>query len=171
MTRRPLDTARLVPIQRSEDLRGAFSTLWEKPPGDVGFGPESVHLSHNRRARTLRGLHFQKAPDAQAKLVHCVRGSAFDVVADLRSDSPTRGAWKSFSLRADSQEALWIPPGYAHGFLTLEANTVLLYLISGTYRPEAHGGIRWDDPRFAIEWPRSPLVMSKTDRNWPSFSA
>jgi dTDP-4-dehydrorhamnose 3,5-epimerase len=160
---------RLVKVDRYVDRRGGFVTPWDRAATPDGFSPDSLHFSHNPEAGTLRGLHRQTPPHEQAKLVSCVRGRVFDVVVDLRLGSPGYRQWTAFWLEPMSDDALQIPRGFAHGFLTLEPDTILCYLISGAYAPAAASGLRWDDPTLAIEWPAPPRVISDKDRNWPAL--
>lgn len=125
--------------------------------------------SFNARRGTLRGLHFQRAPHAETKLVRCVRGAVFDVAVDLRPDSPTHRRWHAVTLTADNHRQMLIPPGVAHGFLTLEDATELGYLITPAYQPDFVDGARWDDPAFAIAWPFAPLLMSPRDFAFPDY--
>ena len=157
----------MVEVETFRDARGAFTTPWERGRVNPAFQADSVHFSDNREAGTLRGLHFQEPPHEQTKLVLCLRGRAFDVAVDLRPESPERGRWSSHTLEADSGRALLVPAGHAHGFLTLEPNTLIAYVITGPYRAEAARGLRWNDPALGIEWPRSPVVISDRDRGWP----
>lgn len=162
--------ARLTTTAVFSDQRGRFVTPWDSQFDVSGFSPQSMHFSHNSQTGTLRGLHYTVSPFEQAKLVHCVRGRLFDVVVDMRENSPTFRAWESFQLDADSAQSVWIPAGYAHGFLTLEPETIVCYLISGGYQPDATQGIRWNDPAFNIQWPAiHPLVISERDCNLPDF--
>jgi dTDP-4-dehydrorhamnose 3,5-epimerase len=165
------DNVRLLPGDSFADARGRFATPWESRHTPF-FVPESAHFSHNAAPGTLRGLHYQAEPYAQSKLVHCVSGRVFDVTIDLRPESPGFKTWRAFELSAERPEALWIPAGFAHGFLTLEGGTILGYLIAGAYRPDQARGIRWDDPTFQIEWPVTPaLLISDKDRSFPDFQA
>ena len=128
--------------------------------------------SFNARAGTLRGLHFQASPHGEAKLVRCTRGAIFDVAVDLRSGSATRGRWYGQVLDAADGCALFVPVGFAHGFQTLDDASEVLYAMSAPYVGEAAGGVRWDDPAFAIDWPPEPAggrTMSDRDRSWPDF--
>jgi dTDP-4-dehydrorhamnose 3,5-epimerase len=127
-------------------------------------------VSHNAVAGTLRGLHFQAPPHEEDKLVTCVRGSLFDVLLDLRRDSPTFRSWFGVELSAGNGRSVFVPAGLAHGFQTLEDETTVLYNISAYYRPEAARGVRWDDPAFGIEWPPAETrVISERDRSFPDF--
>lgn len=127
-------------------------------------------VSHNAVAGTLRGLHFQAPPHEEDKLVTCVRGSLFDVLLDLRRDSPTFRSWFGVELSAGNGRPVFVPAGLAHGFQTLRDETTVLYNISAYYRPEAARGVRWDDPAFGIEWPPAETrVISERDRSFPDF--
>lgn len=153
-----------------EDERGGFARLVDADAFAAAGLPRSYaqhSLSTNVRAGTLRGLHLQRHPHEEAKLVRCTRGAIFDVVADLRPDSPTFGAWAGVELRSGDGRALYVPPGCAHGFQTLEPDTHVLYLIDGPYVPEAATGVRWDDPTLAVTWPLPPGPMSSRDLALP----
>ena len=118
----------------------------------------------------MRGLHFQKKPYEEAKLVNCIKGQIFDVIIDLRKNSPTYCQWVSVNLSANNQRVLYIPKGFAHGFQTLEDNTVIFYQMSEFYHPECAKGLRWDDPKFAIKWPRvKNRLISAKDRSYPDY--
>jgi dTDP-4-dehydrorhamnose 3,5-epimerase len=116
---------------------------------------------------TLRGMHFQKAPALEAKLVRCTRGAMFDVLLDLRPGSSTYGKWYGVELTADNGRMLYVPEQCAHGYQTLQQDTEMHYLTSAFYTPGAATGVRFDDPAFAIQWPLTPTVISQQDRNWP----
>jgi dTDP-4-dehydrorhamnose 3,5-epimerase len=160
----------LVDIEPHEDDRGAFARL-QCPDefASVGwpFSPAQTSLSRNPRTSTLRGLHYQLAPYGEAKLVRTVRGRMFDVAVDLRRDSPTYRRWTAAELSADNARALLIPEGVAHGFLTLEPDTDVLYQISPAFRPGHEAGVRWNDPAFAIAWPAAPSLISERDATYP----
>jgi dTDP-4-dehydrorhamnose 3,5-epimerase len=121
----------------------------------------------NRRAMTLRGLHFQVPPHGESKLVSCAHGRIFDVVVDLRPGSPTFRTWNAVELDAARADALYVPPGLAHGYLTLVDDTVVLYQMTDTHDPAAEDGIRWDDPSLGIAWPLPPAIVSARDRSLP----
>jgi dTDP-4-dehydrorhamnose 3,5-epimerase len=168
-----LDLPGLFAIEPEEiaDARGSFVRL-SCAAAFATRGLESrfvqTSLSRNHRAGTLRGLHFQQPPHAEVKLVRCIRGSLWDVVVDLRPDSPARGRWTALELSGCNRRALYIPQGFAHGFQTLEDDTEVLYEISAEYRPEAASGLRWDDPALAIDWPPAARrILSDRDRGWP----
>ncbi len=150
------------------DARGQFARLYcplEFAAAGIDFSPTQVNLSTNSEHLTLRGMHFQKPPFAEAKLVRVVRGRAWDVVVDLRP-GPTWGRWIAAELSADQMNALFLPEGVAHGFLTLAADTHILYQMGRDYMSGKADGLRWDDPNLAIEWPDKPAVLSDQDRAW-----
>ncbi len=132
---------------------------------------EQSSLSSNTRAGTLRGMHFQPDPHAEAKFVRCVRGAIFDVAVDLRADSPTRGQWFGETLSAGNGIGLYIAPGLAHGFQTLEDASDVLYQITPPYRPGLGAGVRWDDPAFGIRWPLATPFLSERDATYPDWQA
>jgi dTDP-4-dehydrorhamnose 3,5-epimerase len=158
--------------RRFEDARGWFVETWnagrESAHGISGNFCQDNH-SFSAQAGTLRGLHFQRVPHAQAKLVRCLRGAIFDLAVDLRKDSPTYRKWVSAELTAARGNQLFIPPGYAHGFLTLEADCEVAYKVDAFYAPEADGGISWNDPDIGITWPLGGLtpVLSTKDEAMP----
>jgi dTDP-4-dehydrorhamnose 3,5-epimerase len=159
--------------RRFEDERGFFASAWsEKELAALGADGRFVegNFSYNRRRGTLRGLHYQAAPFGQAKLVRCTRGSVFDVGVDLRPDSPTYGRWLGVELSAENRLMLYVPDGFAHGYLTLEDETEVLYLVTNVYAPQSGRGVRWDDPTFRIEWPDvGELIINERDRTYPDF--
>ena len=162
-----------VDPEPANDPRGAFARL--HCPDDFAraghpFTPVQTSLSRNIAAFTLRGMHFQAAPKAETKLVRVVRGRAFDVCVDLRPESPTHMRWVGFELDAENARAVLIPEGVAHGFLTLEADTDVLYQISPAFEPGHGAGVRWDDPAFAIDWPATPAVISGRDATYPDYA-
>lgn len=168
----PIAGVLLVRSEPLMDERGFFTRVYAVDElAEHGVPPlcSQISLSHNGSARTLRGLHYQQAPHAETKLVRCVAGSIFDVVVDLRDRSPTRGRWLSFVLSRDNLDALVIPEGCAHGFMTLEPDTDVLYQISTPFVPAAAAGIRWDDPGLGIAWPQQPLTISDRDRALPTM--
>ena len=160
----------VVDIEPSEDARGAFARLHcpdEFAAAGHPFVPVQTSLSRNPHPGTLRGMHYQPAPYAETKLVRAVRGRMFDVALDLRVGSPTYRRWTSVELSAENGRALLVPQGVAHGFLTLEPDTDVLYQISPAFQPGHEAGVRWDDPAFAIAWPAVPQVISERDAGYP----
>lgn len=155
-----------------EDARGAFARSYCRDAfaaAGLDFQPCQVSLSENRRPHTLRGMHWQAPPAAEQKLVRCLRGAVHDVALDLRPDSPGFGRSVAVVLSAEARNALFIPRGCAHGFLTLTDDTVIEYMIDVPCAPEHGRGLRWDDPTFAIPWPAPPMVISDRDRTWPPY--
>jgi dTDP-4-dehydrorhamnose 3,5-epimerase len=159
-----------VEAQPHADARGLFARLQcpdEFAAAGAPFTPVQTSLSRNPTAGTLRGLHYQSPPYAEAKLVRVTRGRVFDVAVDLRRDSPGYGRWTAAELSADNLVALYIPQGIAHGFLTLEPDTDVLYQIAPAYTAGHEAGVRWDDPGFAIAWPAVPQLISERDASYP----
>jgi dTDP-4-dehydrorhamnose 3,5-epimerase len=156
--------------EHARDDRGSFARFFciEEYVAH-GMDPRVAQgsVSYNSHRGTLRGLHFQAAPHMETKTVRCIKGAAFDVVADLRQDSPTRLRWVAVELRADVGNAVYIPAGCAHGFMTLEDDTWLEYLIHPAYVASAARGVRFDSPELNIKWPLPPIVVSDRDRQLP----
>jgi len=166
----PLKGLLLVKAEKHRDERGYFSRLWcdqEFPLADAPFVPRQISASYNRASGTLRGLHWQAEPQGEAKLVRATRGQIFDVAVDLRPYSPSRFKWFGAILDAESQLGLFIPRGFAHGFITLAEASEVLYLIDAPFQPELSCGARYDDPAFGVHWPRSPAIISERDLTWP----
>jgi dTDP-4-dehydrorhamnose 3,5-epimerase len=164
----------VIEVEAQRDERGFFARVWcEQELARHGLDPALAQagISFNRRAGTLRGLHFQAAPHEEVKLVRCTRGAIHDVVLDLRVDSPSAGKWAAVELTADNRRSLYIPKGVAHGFQTLTDETEVLYLLSVPYVPGAARGVRFDDPAFGISWPREVTLISERDASWPDFAA
>ncbi len=174
-TETPLAGAYIVDIQRLEDERGFFAEGW-KPQEAEALGITTVftrsNMSFNKTKGTVRGLHAQSAPHAEAKLVRCVRGAIFDVMVDVREGSPTYGQWVGEKLTAENRRMLYIPEGFLHGFQTITHLTEVFYQVAGDYTPSAEVGARYDDPLFAIDWPEEATrIFSPKDETWPSFSS
>jgi len=163
----------LVDLQKFEDDRGSFARGWcAREFAERGLPHQIVqmNISYNRRKHTLRGFHYQLAPFGEDKLLRCIRGSIFDVLIDLRPESPTYKQHLTTGLSAANQRMLVIPKGCANAFLTMEDETEATYLVSQFYTPAAERGIRWDDPSFSVEWPiTAPAIISEKDRSWPDF--
>jgi dTDP-4-dehydrorhamnose 3,5-epimerase len=169
----PLDGAWVLEPERHEDERGFFArTFCRREFAEHGLDPEVAQcsLSSSRRRGTLRGLHFQRAPHEEAKLVRCARGAIFDAIVDLRPGSPTFARSFTVLLDAEQRNLLYVPKGFAHGFLTLADDVEVCYQMSAPWAPGFEGGYRWDDPAFAIPWPEPPRVISERDRALPLLS-
>ncbi|OEJ66684.1 dTDP-4-dehydrorhamnose 3,5-epimerase [Magnetovibrio blakemorei] len=164
--------AALVEIERLEDERGYFARSFcrqEFKDAGLDFDVVQSNLSHNAAKGTLRGLHYQDAPKPDPKLVSCIRGAIFDVVVDLRKGSQTYCQWVGVQLTADNAKALFVPPGCAHGFITLCDDALVNYLMGEVYVAALARGVRWNDPAFAIDWPENPVVISERDAAYPDF--
>jgi len=164
----------LVEAAPAQDERGRFAEWWEREAfGRRGLltAIDQVSSAQNHQALTLRGMHFQCAPFEQAKLVSCSAGAVYDVIIDLRADSPTFKSWHGIELHAEDTRAIYIPAGFAHGYLTLTDASTVDYLISGKYSPVHAQGVRWNDPVFNIRWPAAPAVISPRDARYPDFIA
>jgi dTDP-4-dehydrorhamnose 3,5-epimerase len=163
----------IVEHEPAPDDRGAFTELWERDAfGRRGLftAIDQTSSAYNKAAGTLRGLHFQVAPFEQAKLVSCIAGAVYDVIIDLRPASPGFKRWFGLELRADEPRALYVPAGFAHGYLTLHDHTTVHYLIAGKYSPEHARGVRWNDPAFGIRWPAAPTVIAPRDAQYADFT-
>lgn len=160
---------RIEPEPR-HDERGFFARTYcptEFANAGISFTPTQVNLSRNTRRHTLRGLHYQDAPHGEAKLIRVTSGRIFEVVVDLRQGTPTHLNWISLELDALSANAIFIPEGCAHGFMTLEPDTDILYHMGRDYVPGHARGLRWNDPALGITWPAEPTMISPQDREWP----
>jgi dTDP-4-dehydrorhamnose 3,5-epimerase len=169
----PLSGLKIIEPDKFGDDRGYFLKSFEKKvfsEQGIDFEIAQVNHSFNLTKGTIRGMHFQIEPFAQAKLVFCQKGKAFDVAIDLRKDSATYKKWYGLELSQDSKQILYIPKGFAHGFQTLEDNTEVIYYISNEYSKGNEAGVKWNDPAFGITWLLEPTVIADKDRQWPSFS-
>jgi dTDP-4-dehydrorhamnose 3,5-epimerase len=171
-TETALKGAFVIDLEPIRDERGLFARTWCRKEFEVnGLDVTWVQssISVNSRSRTLRGMHYQASPNEEIKLVRCTMGAIYDVIVDLRPHSPTYCQHVAITLSAENHRAVYIPKEFAHGFLTLEDNSEVLYHMSEFYVPASARGFRWDDPAFDIKWPEPMLVMSEKDRTWPAF--
>ncbi len=163
----------IIELEKLEDERGFFARAWcQKEFEAQGLVSRFVqcNVSFNKKRGTLRGMHYQVAPYEEVKLVRCTRGAIYDVIIDLRPDSPTYTQWLGVELTADNYRMLYVPEGCAHGYQTLTDNAEVFYQVSQFYAPQCERGVRWDDPVFNIEWPIDhPIILSEKDRRWPDF--
>lgn len=169
----PLAGAFVITLDPFTDERGSFARSFCRHEFEAhGLPPEiaQCNISRNAKRGTLRGMHYQVAPHAEAKLVRCARGALWDVIVDIRPGSATRGQWFGVELTETNGTQLFIPEGFAHGFQTLDDDTEIFYQISNFYAPEAARGLRHDDPALKIEWPLPVASISDKDRNWPDFT-
>jgi dTDP-4-dehydrorhamnose 3,5-epimerase len=170
-----LKGAYIIEVEKIEDERGYFArSFCEHEFNDKGLNSRYVQssISFNKKRGTLRGMHRQLAPYSEVKLVNCVRGAMLDVIIDLRRESDTFKKWISIELTPENQKTLYIPEGFAHGFLTLKDDTEVYYHMSEFFKPDVACGIRFNDPAFNIEWPQTErLIISEKDQNWKNFKA
>src|SRR3990167_5063708 len=168
-----LKDAMLIDLERRGDDRGFFArTFCVDEFAANGLPTEFVqqNTSYSANKGTLRGMHFQRAPHGEDKLIRCLRGAIVDIIVDLRPDSPTFKKWEAFELNDENKRQLLVPKGFAHGFQSVSDNVEVTYLVSAKYTPSAEGGVRWNDPAFGITWPLTPTDMSDKDQNWPDFA-
>lgn len=169
-----LKGAYIIELEPMEDERGFFArSFCRKEFEKYGLNPNIVqcNISYNKKKGTFRGMHYQVKPHEEAKIVSCVRGSIYDVIIDLRPDSPTRCHWFAVELSTENFKMLYIPEAFAHGFQTLEDNTVVFYQMSEFYHPECAMGVRWDDPAFNIEWPDDARIITVKDLQYPDVNS
>ncbi|VBB05183.1 dtdp-4-dehydrorhamnose 3 5-epimerase [Lucifera butyrica] len=167
-----LEGAFLVEYEANADERGFFARTWcRREFVEQGLNPELVQcsISFNKKKGTLRGMHYQAAPYAEAKLVRCTRGAIYDVIIDLRPDSPDWRRWFGVELAVANNKMLYVPEGFAHGFITLADNTEVFYQMSAYYQPEATKGVRWNDPAFGIQWPIPVEMISRKDESYGAY--
>lgn len=173
-TETPLEGAWIIDIARIEDERGFFARTWSPDEFAArGLDPTlaQCNVAWNHRRGTIRGMHFQRSPMEEVKIVRCTRGAILDTIIDLRPASPTYCQWISVELTEDNRRMLYIPFGFAHGYQTLVDGVETYYHVSAAYSPEHASGVRWNDPRFGLRWPLEPTVISARDRDWPDFDA
>ena len=164
--------AHLIDLEKRGDDRGFFARFFcEKEFAQHGLVTRFAQINNSLTSKkgTLRGMHYQLPPSAEVKVVRCIRGALFDIILDLRPHSATFGQWFGETLSAENRRMMYVPEGFAHGFLTLEPDTEALYLVSAPYAPEAERGIRYNDPKFGIQWPIAPVELSEKDKAWPDF--
>jgi dTDP-4-dehydrorhamnose 3,5-epimerase len=167
-----LKDAFILELEKIEDSRGFFARSWcQKEFEERGLNSTLVqsNISFNKQEGTLRGMHFQSAPHSEVKLVRCTMGRIYDVIIDLRQKSQTFKKWISVKLTANNRKMLYIPEGFAHGFLTLTDDVEIFYQMSSFYSPKYARGVRWNDPIFSIEWPKAINIISEQDRNYPDY--
>jgi len=173
-TELPLKGAYLIDLEKRGDDRGFFARFFcEKEFSRRSLRSHFVQIntSLSHKKGTLRGMHYQLPPSAEAKVVRCVHGALFDAILDLRPHSPTFGKWFGAELSANNRSMMFVPEGFAHGFITLQPDTEVLYMVSAFYSPAHERGVRFDDPMFGISWPETPTEISEKDRKWPDYDA
>lgn len=167
-----LDGAYTIDLNKIGDERGFFARMFcENEFSEQNLETSFIQINNSlsKDKGTLRGMHYQLSPSAEVKVVRCVKGALFDVIIDIRPDSPTYRKWFGELLSAENRKMMYVPRGFAHGFITMENNTEAIYLVSSAYAPDAERGIRYNDPEFNIEWPIPPQEISEKDMNWPDF--
>jgi len=172
-TETKLNGAFVIELEKFEDARGFFALNWSAKEFEArGLAAlvAEANVSFNKHRGTLRGMHYQKDPHGQAKLVRCTRGAVYDVIIDLRPSSPTMTDWFAAELTADNHRMLYIPVGFAHGFQTLADDTEISYQMSSVYVPGSGAGMRWNDPQFKIDWPLEVTEISERDNTYPDLS-
>ena len=170
ITRTPIEGVAIIELELRSDDRGFFARSFDSSEfAAAGLEPavDQCNISFNHKAGTLRGMHFQVAPHPEAKLVRCIRGSLVDVIVDMRPDSPTRLQHVAVELSAENRRSFYVPPYFAHAYLTLEDDTEVMYQVSGSYAPQAERGLRHDDPDLGLSWPLETTVISAKDSSWP----
>lgn len=171
-TETPIKGAFLIDLEKRGDDRGFFARAFcEKEFAGAGLVDRFVQVNNSLSAQkgTLRGMHYQLAPAAETKVVRCIRGSLYDVILDLRKGSPTFGKSFGAELSAENRRMMYVPKGFAHGFITLADDTEAFYFVDEFYSPAHERGVRWNDPEFGIEWPIPPVVLSDKDANQRDF--
>jgi dTDP-4-dehydrorhamnose 3,5-epimerase len=172
-TETKLKGAFIIDVKRLNDERGFFGRAWCKSEFEEhGLNTNAVqaNVSYNKIAGTIRGMHYQNEPFTESKTVRCTAGSIYDVIVDLRPGSPTYMQWVGVTLTAESFRMLYVPDGFAHGFMTLEDDTSVHYLVTQYYTPNSEAGLRYDDPAFNITWPMKPTLVSDKDQQHPLFT-
>ena len=167
-----LPGAYVIELDKREDDRGFFARAWctkEFAAHNLTSHVVQANTSFNKKMGTLRGMHYQIAPHPEAKLIRCIRGSIYDVIIDLRPASPTYKRWIGVELTAKNRSMLYVPENFAHGFITVEDDTEILYLVSEFYSPECERGVRYNDPAFGMMWPVKVQAMSSKDQTWPDY--
>jgi len=168
----PLKGAYTIELEKRGDDRGFFARFFcteEFSSQGLNSSFAQINNSLTSKKGTLRGMHYQLMPSAEVKVVRCISGALYDVILDLRPDSATFRQWFGETLSADNRTMMYCPKGFAHGFITLEDDTEAFYLVSDPYAPDLERGIRFNDPKFSIEWPIEPQEISEKDNAWPDF--
>jgi dTDP-4-dehydrorhamnose 3,5-epimerase len=169
----PLKDSFVIELEKYVDDRGFFArTFCKKEFAEVGLDNEIVQInnSFSKDKATLRGIHYQLPPKAETKIVRCIKGSLWDVMVDLRPESPTFLRWYGTELNEENRKMMFVPKGFGHGFITLTNNTEIFYLVTEFYSPEFERGLRWNDPRIGIDWPLTPQIISDKDNKHPNFN-
>jgi len=169
-TKIQLKGVHIIDLEKNEDERGFFARFWchdELKKMGLDTDISQINTSMSKQRGSLRGLHFQRPPNSETKIVRCLRGAIWDVIVDLRYGSKTFGQWYGIELNEDNRTMLYVPKGFAHGFISLKNNSEVIYLVSEFYSPNEEGCLYWNDPDLAVDWPIEPTVVSKKDDGAP----
>lgn len=164
----PLKGNYMIHLEPKEDERGSFFRYFcmkEFGKNELNTSWQQINISTNRQLGTLRGLHYQREPNTEIKLVYCMKGAIWDVVVDLRDDSKTYGDWFGSELSSENRNMMYVPKGFAHGYISLKPNSEILYLVSSFYEPESEDSLIWNDPDVKIDWPLEPKILSDKDKS------
>lgn len=164
----PLEGAHLIQLEKFSDERGFFARYFCKDEFEkAGLESDFVQVNNSlsKEKGTLRGLHYQRPPQAEVKLVRCIKGAIWDVIVDIRKGSKSYGKWTGAELSEENRDMMYVPKGFAHGFISLTDDSEILYMVSAKYNPELEGTLRWNDPVHGIEWPIQPRILSEKDQN------
>jgi dTDP-4-dehydrorhamnose 3,5-epimerase len=167
-----LKNAYVIELEKREDHRGFFARTWDKKEFEehnLNSNLVQCNVSFSKKCGTLRGMHYQKKPFEESKVIRCVKGKIFDVIIDLRSSSSTFKKWFGVELTEENYKMLYVPEGFAHGFQTLEDNSEIIYQVSEFYTPKSELGIHWNDPAFNITWPIEEKIITEKDNSWKVF--
>ncbi len=159
----------VVDLELREDERGFFTRVFDDKLFPGKFKIVQINKSYTKNSGMIRGMHYQKKPRQEDKLVHCLSGSIYDVAIDLRKDSKTYGRWFGVKLTSKNNKMILVPKGFAHGFQALENDTTVEYFVSQYYSPEYENGVRWNDPKIKIKWPIGKSILSEKDAKWPDI--
>ena len=169
-----LKNAYIIELEKREDHRGFFARTWDKKEFEehnLNSNLVQCNVSFSKKCGTLRGMHYQKKPFEESKVIRCVKGKIFDVIIDLRSSSSTFKKWFGVELTEENYKMLYVPEGFAHGFQTLEDNSEIIYQVSEFYTPKSELGIHWNDPAFNITWPIEEKIITEKDNSWKLFNS
>ena len=169
-----LKNAYVIELEKREDHRGFFARTWDKKEFEehnLNSNLVQCNVSFSKKCGTLRGMHYQKKPFEESKVIRCVKGKIFDVIIDLRSSSSTFKKWFGVELTEENYKMLYVPEGFAHGFQTLEDNSEIIYQVSEFYTPNSELGIHWNDPAFNITWPIEEKTITEKDNSWKLFDS
>jgi len=170
-----IEGAFVVELEKFGDERGFFARAFcekEFNKAGISFEPVQANIGFSSEKYTLRGMHYQTGQHAESKLVRCTKGAIYDIILDMRPNSPTYKEWFAAELSAENRKMLFLPAGCAHGYQTMEENSEIFYMVSAFYEPDSEQGVRWNDPAFNIRWMQTEnIIISEKDKNWPDFKS